>query len=108
VKIIFLLSAVFITPLMAVEQAVENVETVHVGGQVGKPGPVAYRKKTTVFSMIFAAGGPTQFGDMQRVKVYREGKTILVDFTDDRNKAKLLAKSNDSKRPKFIPWRWLA
>ncbi len=31
--------------------------------------------------MIFAAGGPTQFGSLKRVKVIRQGKTLQFDLT---------------------------
>lgn len=99
-KVILLMSAMVVTPLMAVEQDVEkpkkNPQVVHVGGQVGKPGPVEYRENTTVFSMIFAAGGPTKFGAMQRVKLFRKGTIRVLDLTNDKEKAKWLAKPDDT------------
>ena len=84
-----------VMPLFAEDKAEVGAPMVHVGGQVGKPGSMEYRENTTVFSMVFAAGGPTKFGAMQRVKVFRKGRMILVDLTDDKQKSKLLAKPND-------------
>ncbi len=66
------------------EAPVKNV--VSVGGQVARPGEIEYRDNTTIFSMIWAAGGPTQFGTLKRVKVVRDGKILQMDLTNDKLK----------------------
>jgi protein involved in polysaccharide export with SLBB domain len=53
--------------------AAVNQETVMVGGQVRRPGPVPYAKELTLWGAIQAAGGPTEFGTMGRVKLTRGG-----------------------------------
>lgn len=63
---------------------------VTIGGQVRRPGPVPFQKKLTIFAAIQAAGGPTEFGAMRRVKVIRAGKVEVYDFTDDRSKSILI------------------
>ena len=51
---------------------VEQVVT--VGGTVNRPGPVKYTQGLTLWGAIQAAGGPTAFGSMKRVKLTRAGK----------------------------------
>lgn len=58
-----------------------NEETVTVGGQVRRTGPVAYAKELTLWGAIQAAGGPTEFGSMKRVKVIRNGNQKTYDVT---------------------------
>lgn len=62
-------------------------EVVHVGGQVATPGPRAFRKGLTVFQAVQAAGGANEFGAMNRVKLYRDGKSQTIDLKDDAGKA---------------------
>ena len=57
-------------------------EMVHVGGQVRKTGPVKYNRGLTLYQAISSAGGPTEFGSMKRVKVYRAGREKQYDLTD--------------------------
>ena len=56
-------------------------ETVMVGGQVMKTGPVAYAKELTLWGAIQAAGGPNPFGSMSRVKLTRNGSEKTYDVT---------------------------
>ena len=58
-----------------------NQETVIVGGQVRRPGPVPYAKELTLWGAIQAAGGSTEFGSMGRVKVIRDGNQRSYDVT---------------------------
>jgi len=58
-----------------------NEEIVTVGGQVRRTGPVPYAKELTLWGAIQAAGGPTEFGSMQRVKVIRNGSQKTYDVT---------------------------
>lgn len=57
-------------------------EMVHVGGQVRKTGPVKYNRGLTLYQAIQSAGGPTEFGNMRRVKLYRSGREKQYDLTD--------------------------
>jgi protein involved in polysaccharide export with SLBB domain len=56
-------------------------ETVTVGGQVRRPGPVPFAKGLTLWQAIQAAGGPTDFGSMFRVTVFRDGNQKTYDVT---------------------------
>lgn len=56
-------------------------ETVIVGGQVMKTGPVPYAKELTLWGAIQAAGGPNPFGSMRRVKLTRNGSEKTYDVT---------------------------
>jgi polysaccharide export outer membrane protein len=56
-------------------------ETVTVGGQVRRPGPVPYAKELTLYNAIQAAGGPTEFGSMGRVTLFRNGSQKTYDVT---------------------------
>lgn len=58
-----------------------NEETVVVGGQVRRPGPVAFAQELTLWGAIQAAGGPTEFGSMRRVKLTRNGSQKTYDVT---------------------------
>ncbi len=56
-------------------------QMVHVGGQVRRPGPVAFQKNLTLYQAIQGAGGATEFGSLKRVKLFRNGKTQTYDVT---------------------------
>lgn len=56
-------------------------QKVHLGGQVRSPGPKPYTKGLTLYQAVQAAGGPTEFGSMRRVKLFREGRQNLYDLT---------------------------
>jgi hypothetical protein len=58
---------------------------VSIRGQVTRPSIMAH-KDTTVYAMILAAGGPTKFGTLKRVKVTRDGKEIILDLTTEKGK----------------------
>lgn len=57
-------------------------QMVHVGGQVRRPGPVAYQKNLTIYQAVQGAGGATEFGSLKRVKLFRSGKTTIYDLTN--------------------------
>jgi polysaccharide biosynthesis/export protein VpsN len=61
--------------------ATVNQETVIVGGQVRRPGPVPYAKELTLWGAVQAAGGATEFGSMRRVKLTRNGSQKTYDAT---------------------------
>jgi protein involved in polysaccharide export with SLBB domain len=60
-------------------------QVVHVGGQVRKTGAAEYTQGLTLYQAIQAAGGPTEFGSMYRVKLFRSGNQRQIDLTDAKN-----------------------
>lgn len=60
--------------------------TFTVGGQVKGPGPKPYRDGLTLFEAVQAAGGPTPFGAMNRVKLFRAGKMKEYNLKNDTHK----------------------
>lgn len=58
-----------------------NDQTIHLGGQVRGPGPKPYSKGLTLYQAIAAAGGPTEFGSMRRVKLFRGGRQTEYDLS---------------------------
>ena len=60
-------------------------QLVHIGGKVGRPGPTKFTQGLTLYQAIQAAGGPTEFGSMYRVKLYRDGKQRLYDLTKEES-----------------------
>lgn len=54
-------------------------QVVYVGGDVGRTGPVPYNRTLTLYQAIQTAGGETEFGAINRVVVYRNGKTVKFD-----------------------------
>lgn len=92
-------------------QVVANVEggaldeaVVHVAGQVGRNGPVKYNRGMTLFQAIAAAGGPTPFGTMRRVKVLRGGQQRQYDLTELQNMQIPLEPSDTIEVPPKRPW----
>ena len=63
-------------------------------GQTRRPGTVPVRNGLTVYQAIQATGGPTQFGSMRNVVVFRSKKPILCDFTKAES-FKILSKPGD-------------
>ncbi len=55
-------------------------EAVTVGGEVRRPGPVAFSKGLTLWMAVQAAGGPTEFGARGRVKLFRDGNSKSYDL----------------------------
>ncbi len=56
-------------------------QLVYLGGQVRGPGPKAFTQGLTLYQAVQAAGGPTEFGSMKRVKLFRGGRQTLYDLT---------------------------
>lgn len=57
-------------------------QVVVVGGQVRRPGPVPYNRTLTLYQAIQNGGGPTEFGSMKRVKLFRAGKQKVYDLRE--------------------------
>ena len=56
-------------------------QLVYLGGQVRAPGPKAFIQGLTLYQAIQASGGPTEFGSMKRVKLFRGGRQTMYDLT---------------------------
>jgi len=67
---------VFISDAQGIEQQV-----VHIGGMVGSPGPKKWTKGLTLYQAIQSAGGPSTFGSMRRVKLFRANQQKQYDLT---------------------------
>ncbi|MBU6170474.1 MAG: polysaccharide biosynthesis/export family protein [Verrucomicrobia bacterium] len=66
-----------------IDSSAKSIEekVVTIGGQVRKTGPVPFNRGLTLYQAIQNAGGPTEFGSMHRVKLYRAGKQTEYDLT---------------------------
>lgn len=52
-----------------------------VGGKVRRPGKRHLAKLTTLYEAVQEAGGATEFGALNRVKLYRNGRAYTYDLT---------------------------
>lgn len=84
--------------------ATVNQETVIVGGKVGRPGPVPYAKELTLWGAVQAAGGPTEFGSMRRVKLTRDGRQVTYDATKQQYMQIPLQRNDTIDVPPKTPW----
>lgn len=76
---------IYTNPTFQVISDSENAEfnqlTVYVGGQVRKTGPIPFNRGLTLYQAITAAGGPTEFGSVRRVRVHRGPNSQVYDIT---------------------------
>lgn len=79
-------------------------ESVTVGGQVRKPGPVVYSRELTLWQAIQNAGGATEFGSMHRVKLFRDGKMKQYDVTKAQYMAIPLQRNDTIDVPQKTAW----
>jgi polysaccharide export outer membrane protein len=56
-------------------------QMVHIGGQVRKTGPVEFTEGMTIYQAVQAAGGPSEFGAVNRVQLLRGGTVRTLDLT---------------------------
>lgn len=84
--------------------ATVNQETVIVGGQIRRPGPVPYAKELTLWGAVQAAGGPTEFGSMRRVKLTRNGSQKTYDVTKQQYMQIPLQRNDTIDIPQKTPW----
>jgi polysaccharide export outer membrane protein len=77
---------------------------VHVGGQVGRTGPVKFNRGMTLWQAIQSAGGPNAFGTMKRVKVLRAGQQRQYDLTELQNTMTPLEPDDAIEVPQKRPW----
>lgn len=59
-------------------------QVVHVGGYVVQPGQVKFTSGLTIFQAIQQARGPTPYGSMHRVKLFRNGKSHTYNLTQEQ------------------------
>lgn len=78
---------IFTTPVVQVFANLKDIqpqaEKLHVGGQVKKPGAVAFTKNLTLFQAVQSAGGETEFGTLTRVELHRNGKMTKLNLKDN-------------------------
>ncbi|MES2981462.1 MAG: polysaccharide biosynthesis/export family protein [Verrucomicrobiota bacterium] len=70
-------------------------QKVHIGGKVQKPGPTDFTKGLTVYQAVQAAGGASEFGAMNRVILWRNGKQQKIDLKTEEGKG-VVAMPNDT------------
>ena len=63
-----------------------TVQVITVGGKVRAPGPKPFQRNMTLYQAIMSAGGPTEFGAINRVSLYRNGKRYLYDLNKAEHK----------------------
>jgi len=61
-----------------------------LGGEVRSPNVYSVPPETSVAQAIVLAGGPTESGRPDRIRVIRDGGEISVDLTDPRSTASTL------------------
>jgi polysaccharide export outer membrane protein len=86
------------------EETMLDKNMVHIGGQVVRSGPVPYQRGLTLWQAIQAAGGPTPFGTLQRVKVLRDGKQRQYDVTQVEAMQVQLQPNDAIDVPQKRPW----
>jgi len=57
-----------------------------VGGHVRRPGPIPYTQGMTVWQAIQAAGGEDEFGAINRVELFRDGRRRVLNLRNDQTK----------------------
>jgi len=77
---------------------------VHLGGQVVRSGPVKFQRGLTLWQAIQAAGGPTPFGTLKRVRVVRGGQQRQYDVTQIQNQQIRLEPNDNVTVPQKRPW----
>ena len=48
-----------------------GVMTVYMSGAISRPGKISFNRPTTILQAIADAGGPTMFGSLKKVRVFR-------------------------------------
>jgi len=61
-------------------------QVITVGGKVRSPGPKPYSRNMTLYDAVMMAGGPTEFGALNRVSLFRNGKVYGYDLTKGAHK----------------------
>ena len=77
---------------------------IHMGGHIGRAGPVKFQPGLTLWQAIQAAGGPTPFGTLKRVMLRRDGKQRQYDVTQLENMQIKLEPNDNIELPQKRPW----
>jgi len=86
------------------EGAALDEAVVHMGGQIGRAGPVKFQRGLTLWQAIQAAGGPSPFGTLKRVQLLRGGKQRQYDLTKLENMQITLEPNDSIEVPQKRPW----
>ena len=71
---------IFTRPTIQVTQDMQNItQVIFVSGEVKTPNKITMSPGMTVSGAITAAGGPTDFASMKRVKLVRGGRALELD-----------------------------
>ena len=62
--------------------SIEPLFRVAVAGEVIHPNLYSLSPETTIAEAVATAGGPTQFGLPERVRLFRDGKESFIDMTE--------------------------
>jgi polysaccharide export outer membrane protein len=77
------LSRYYTNVSLSVAMGTLKTYSIYVVGEVENPGSYSLSSLSTVYTALFAAGGPTKLGTLRRVQVLRAGKAIkTVDLYD--------------------------
>jgi len=77
---------------------------VHIGGQVRRTGPVEFVPGLTIYQAIQGAGGPSEFGAMNRVELLRGGKVRVLDLEQTQFKGFTLLQDDTITVPEKNVW----
>jgi protein involved in polysaccharide export with SLBB domain len=81
-----------------------NQETVTIGGQIRKTGPIPFYKGITLWEAIQTAGGPTDFGTMRRVRLRREGQSKEYNLNNTQYREIQLLRNDSIEIPQKRPF----
>jgi protein involved in polysaccharide export with SLBB domain len=99
---------IYTNPTIQVVTDAENIdvnqETVTIGGQVRKVGPVPFNNELTLWQAIQNAGGPTEFGTMRRVRLTRAGKSKEYNLNNPQLKDIRLQRNDAIEVPQKRPF----
>jgi polysaccharide export outer membrane protein len=88
---------VFLTKYIANPQfVIQPLMKIIVGGEVRSPNVYSVPPETTIAQAIALAGGPTERGNPQKLRIIRDGQEIPIDLTRaDSDVARLQIRSGD-------------
>jgi len=79
-------------------------QVVHVGGYVGRTGPVPFRNGLTLWQAVQAAGGENAFGSIRRVRLFRDGTMRQYDLRKHEHMHVLLRPEDTIEVPQKNWW----
>src|SRR4029079_1310285 len=87
----------FLTKYISSPQfVIQPLMKIIVGGEVRSPNVYSVPPETTIAQAVALAGGPTDRGNPQKLRIIRDGQEILLDLTKaDSDVARLQIRSRD-------------